>query len=153
MSISLEPIGFVRGGRAEPIDDHWGDVQACIEIDDRQFTVDSLKELTSFSHIVVVFYFHRVIEEKIEHGARHPRGNQAWPKSGIFAQRGKNRFNRLGVSSCQLLSVEDLSIKVQGLDAIDGTPVLDIKPYMSGFAPREAVTEPPWSVEIMRDYW
>ncbi|MCB1741566.1 MAG: SAM-dependent methyltransferase, partial [Gammaproteobacteria bacterium] len=76
-----------------------------------------------------------------------------WPKVGIFAQRGKARPNRIGVSVCRLRGVEGGRISVQGLDAIDGTPVLDVKPYMTGFAPRGEVLEPEWAVEIMREYW
>jgi tRNA (adenine37-N6)-methyltransferase len=85
--------------------------------------------------------------------ARRPRGRADWPEVGIFAQRGKNRPNRIGVTVCRLLSVRDLTIEVEGLDAIDGTPVLDIKPYVSGFAPKGAVREPAWARELMETYW
>lgn len=76
-----------------------------------------------------------------------------WPKVGIFAQRGKNRPNRIGVCVCRLVHIEGLALTVQGLDAIDGTPVLDIKPVLSGFLPRGEVREPAWAREIMKDYW
>ena len=48
---------------------------------------------------------------------------------------------------------DGLNLEVEGLDAIDGTPVLDIKPYLTGFAPRGAVREPEWAAEIMKEYW
>ena len=76
-----------------------------------------------------------------------------WPLVGIFAQRAKNRPNRLGVTVCKLAAVDDLNVRVSGLDAIDGTPVLDIKPWMTGFAPRGDVREPEWAEELMSGYW
>jgi tRNA (Thr-GGU) A37 N-methylase len=89
----------------------------------------------------------------VETGVRHPRGNVAWPKVGIFAQRGKNRPNRIGATICALISVDGLTLRVCGLDAIDGTPVLDIKPVMRGFLPRGEVREPGWATELMKAYW
>lgn len=153
MTIILEPIGFVRGGRAEIEDDNWGKVTARIELDPKRFTADALAGLDSFSHLEIVYHFHGVPESKIETGARHPRNRTDWPKIGIFAQRGKNRPNRLGITTCEVVKVEGLAVTVRGLDAIDGTPVLDIKPYLTGFAPRGKVVEPGWSKEIMAEYW
>lgn len=153
MTITLEPIGFVRGGRAEIEDDNWGGVTARIELDPKRFTADALAGLDSFSHLEIVYHFHGVPESKIETGARHPRNRADWPKIGIFAQRGKNRPNRLGITTCEMVKLDGLAIVVRGLDAIDGTPVLDIKPYLTGFAPRGKVIEPAWSKEIMAEYW
>src|SRR5205085_5558507 len=107
----------------------------------------------AFSHVEVVFLFHLVPGEKIETTARHPRGNTDWPRVGIFAQRGKNRPNRIGVSVCSLQAVEGLTIRVTGLDAVDGTPVLDVKPVMREFLPRGEVRQPAWSSGLMRGYW
>lgn len=101
----------------------------------------------------MIFHFNRAPAEGVNTGARHPRGNTAWPKVGIFAQRGKDRPNRIGVTMCRLLSVDGLSLVVRGLDAIDGTPVLDIKPVMKGFLPRGEISEPDWARELMREYW
>lgn len=151
--IILKPIGHVSGGRAEPFDDQWDVVEAEILLDPARFGPDATAGLAAFSHIEVVFHFDRVPEAKIETGARHPRGRTDWPKIGIFAQRGKNRPNRLGVTTCRLLGAEGLALRVRGLDAIDGTPVLDIKPVMAGFLPRGEIREPDWAGEIMRDYW
>jgi tRNA (adenine37-N6)-methyltransferase len=153
MTITLEPIGFVRGGRTEIKDDDWGGVEARIELDPAQFAPDALAGLDAFSHVEVVFHFHEVPPTKIETGARHPRGRTDWPRIGIFAQRGKNRPNRLGLTTCEVLAVDGLTLKVRGLDAIDGTPILDLKPYMRGFAPRGEVREPPWARELMAGYW
>ncbi|MEO5626055.1 MAG: TrmO family methyltransferase [Dokdonella sp.] len=82
-----------------------------------------------------------------------PRNNEAWPKVGIFAQRGKNRPNRIGVSTCRILRTDGLCVFVEGLDAVDGTPVLDIKPHMRAFDSRGDVREPDWVQAIMAEYW
>ncbi len=153
MSIQMDAIGHVRGGRAEVEDDRWGDVQAVIELDSSRFGADALAGLDAFSHALIVYLFHKVAPERIEIGARHPRNNEAWPKVGIFAQRGKNRPNRIGVSTCRVLRVEGSRVFVEGLDAVDGTPVLDLKPYMRAFDPRGEVREPEWVAAIMTEYW
>ena len=152
MAVTLEPIGHVRGGRDQPIDDDWGQSRARLVLDAR-FTPDALAGLDAFSHAEVIFLFDRVPDDKIETGARRPRGRADWPLVGIFAQRGKNRPNRLGVTVCRIVSVRGLEVEVEGLDAIDGTPIMDIKPVLSGFLPRGEVREPDWAQTIMRDYW
>jgi tRNA-Thr(GGU) m(6)t(6)A37 methyltransferase TsaA len=153
MSITLTPIGMVRTTRAEPIDDDWDTETTTIELDASQFTPDALLSLDQFSHIEVIYWFHHPEAEKPNLGARRPRGRADWPMVGIFAQRAKNRPNRLGLTVCKLLKVDGLKIRVSGLDAIDGTPVVDIKPWMNGFAPRGEVKEPDWAKELMGGYW
>ena len=91
--------------------------------------------------------------QKADDGARHPRNRRDWPLVGIFAQRGKNRPNRLGLTTCRIVAVDGLSVEVEGLDAIDGTPVLDIKPVMAEFLPRGAIRQPAWSRKLMAGYW
>lgn len=150
---TLTPIGLVRAGRDQPIDDQWDSVPARIELDPAAFTPDALMGLDAFSHVEVIYLFDRVPDGEIERGARHPRGRKDWPRVGIFAQRGKGRPNRLGLTIARIERVEGLTLHVKGLDAIDGTPVLDLKPWMAGFAPRGSVHEPAWASEIMADYW
>jgi tRNA (adenine37-N6)-methyltransferase len=151
--MNVEPIGWVRSSRGDAIDDDWDAVTATITLDASQFPSAAVAGLDQFSHIEVVFVFDQVEPAEIESGARHPRGNVEWPRVGIFAQRAKMRPNRIGVSVCQLLEVDGLVLRVAGLDAIDGTPVLDIKPYMSEFGARGAVRQPAWSHELMATYW
>jgi tRNA-Thr(GGU) m(6)t(6)A37 methyltransferase TsaA len=153
MDIVMQPVGQVRGGRAVPEDDDWGKSRAAIELDPGRFGPEALLGLDAFSHAEIVFVFDKVSDDDIVLGARHPRGRTDWPKIGIFAQRGKNRPNRIGVSVCRIVAVTGLRLEVEGLDAIDGTPVLDIKPVMSGFAPRGPIREPAWAREIMAEYW
>ncbi|WP_329619702.1 SAM-dependent methyltransferase [Streptomyces sp. NBC_01255] len=147
------PVGRVVGGRDQVRDDEWGDVESVIRLDAEAFGPEALAGLDAFSHLEVVYHFDRVKPDAVETGARHPRGNTEWPLVGIFAQRGKNRPNRLGVSRCRLIRTDGLDLHVRGLDAVDGTPVLDIKPYMAEFGPQGPTTQPAWADEIMRRYW
>ncbi len=151
--IVLTAIGTVRNSRSEPIDDDWDSIESRVELDSSLFGSEATASLSDFSHVEVVYHFDRVSDDEVQTGARHPRGRTDWPKVGILAQRGKGRPNRIGVTICRLLSVDGLTLAVRGLDAIDGTPVLDIKPVMKGFLPRETVREPEWAAELMKGYW
>jgi tRNA (Thr-GGU) A37 N-methylase len=153
MNITLRAIGIVRSARNEPIDDDWDSIESRIELDASQFKPDATASLGDFSHVEVIYHFDRVGDAEINTGARHPRGRTDWPLVGILAQRGKGRPNRIGVTVCKLLSVDGLILNVRGLDAIDGTPVLDVKPVMKGFLPRGDVKEPEWAAELMKGYW
>lgn len=152
MKIELEPIGFVKNSRKEVSDDFWGEVISEIELTE-EFTEDSLKGITGYSHAEIVFYFHKADESKVAKGARHPRGNPNWPECGVFVQHVKDRPNHLGLTIVNVLSTEGRVVKVKGLDAVDGTPVLDIKPVVREFLPRENVIQPEWVSELMKDYW
>ena len=152
MIFTLHPIGFVRAARALPTDDNWGGSIATISLVDG-FDAESLQGLEAFSHVEILFVFHHVTPEKIVTGARHPRNNAAWPAVGIFAQRGKNRPNTIGSTICRVVKVAGRELQVAELDAVDGTPVVDIKPVMAEFLPREHVTQPSWSHQLMTDYW
>jgi tRNA-Thr(GGU) m(6)t(6)A37 methyltransferase TsaA len=146
----MEPIGYVHADRDEAIDDDWGDAVSTIELVE-SFDAEALAGLDDFSHAEILFVFDRVTE--VERGSRHPRGNEAWPRVGIFAQRAKDRPNRLGSTIVEVVSIEGTKLVVRGLDAIDGTPVVDIKPVIREFLPRSEVRQPDWATELMRDYW
>lgn len=148
---SITPVGIVRGSRKKPFEDGWGDVAARIELDPQVLDADATVGLAEYSHVEVVFMFHLAV--RTCRGTQHPRGNETWPRVGILAQRAPNRPNHLGVSVCELVSVDGLRLTVRGLDAVEGSPVLDVKPYLRDFAPRGAVREPAWSRELMRNYF
>jgi len=148
----VEAIGFVSAIRRQAEDDFWGGEEACIALTD-QFTAEAFEGIMEFSHVEVLFLFHEVPPGEIVTGSRHPRNNPAWPAVGIFAQRGKSRPNRIGSTICRVARVEGTRLFVSELDAIDGTPVLDIKPVMAEFLPRGEVRQPAWSHELMRQYW
>jgi tRNA (adenine37-N6)-methyltransferase len=150
--IPFRPIGVVRSRRVDIRDDFWGDVVAEVELS-AALPADSLDGLEDFSHAEIIYLFDRVAPESVVTGARHPRNNTAWPRVGIFAQRAKGRPNRLGSTVVRIVGRGGRRLQVLGLDAVDGTPVLDIKPVMAEFLPREPVHQPEWSRELMRDYW
>ncbi len=151
--IRLTPIGIVRNGVRDVVDDVFGGLRSRIELDPNQFSSAALLGLDAFSHVEVLFHMNRVPQDSVETGARHPRGRGEWPRTGIFAQRAKFRPNRIGATVCRLLAVNGLSIEVESLDALDGTPVLDLKPYFREFGPRGEVRQPAWATELMSGYW
>jgi tRNA-Thr(GGU) m(6)t(6)A37 methyltransferase TsaA len=150
--ITLQPIGVVHSARTEVRDDFWGDAPAVIELDP-SLPTSSLDGLEEFSHAEIIFLLDRIAATAVAADARHPRNNPAWPRVGIFAQRAKARPNRLGSTIVRVVGREGRQLRVQGLDAVDGTPVLDIKPILAEFLPREPIRQPDWSRELMRDYW
>jgi len=152
MRIELEAIGRVRGGRREVADDYWGGSEVEIVLRD-DIPEQALDGVETFSHVEVLYYFDRVDPAKVEVGARRPRNNPKWPAIGIFAQRGKNRPNRIGSTICRVVSRDGRVLRVAELDAVEGTPVLDIKPVLREFLPRGAVEQPEWASELMRAYW
>ena len=147
----VSPIGVVRCSRAQPEDDLWDRETAIVELV-APFDERSVRGLATFSHCIVVYVVNRASWDE-SRMLRHPRGNPKWPEVGIFAQRAKDRPNRLGVTVCRILEVDGTSIRVTGLDAIDGTPVVDIKPWMVEFGPRGDVVQPSWATDLMKGYW
>jgi tRNA (Thr-GGU) A37 N-methylase len=107
--LSVEPIGYVVGGRVDPVDDDWDAVTATIRLDAIRYDADALRGLDAFSHLEVLCHFQLVAEDAVH--------------------------------------------RVRGLDAIDGTPVLDLKPVMQGFLPRGELRQPAWASELMAGYW
>ena len=149
---TVQAIAVVRSSREEVVDDDWDTVTTTLQLLP-PFDERSVAGLGEFSHLEVIYLFDRVDPAAVHVHARRPRGNPAWPEVGILAQRAKDRTNRLGLSTCELVRVEGTVLHVRGLDAVDGTPVLDVKPHMEEFAPRTPVRQPSWSRELMRGYF
>ncbi|RLQ96299.1 tRNA (N6-threonylcarbamoyladenosine(37)-N6)-methyltransferase TrmO [Falsibacillus albus] len=152
MDITIKPIAYVQNDRRAVEDDDWGSVESIIELSP-EYDESSLRNIEDFSHLEIIFYFNQVPDNKIETKARHPRNNADFPQVGIFAQRGKNRPNKLGLTTVQLLEHRERTLKVKGLDAIDGTPIIDIKPVMKEFLPKGDIHQPDWTHDIMKKYW
>jgi tRNA (adenine37-N6)-methyltransferase len=152
MNITLKSIGKIASTRKEMTDDNWDHEDAYFELNS-EFSAEALMGLEDFSHVEIVFFMDKVDPAKIEMSARHPRNNSEWPKVGIFSQRSKNRPNPIGLTVCEVLKVDGNKLYLRGLDAIDGTPVLDIKPVMKEFLPRSELKQPLWSKELMKEYW
>ncbi|ANY75268.1 tRNA-Thr(GGU) m(6)t(6)A37 methyltransferase TsaA [Paenibacillus ihbetae] len=152
MEFIIKPIAYVRNSRTEIEDDQWGSIVSEIELVD-DLNASSLEGIDEFSHLEIIFYFDKVADDKIQYEARHPRNNKEFPMVGIFAQRGKNRPNKLGLTTVELLEHHHNKLIVKNLDAIDGTPIMDIKPVMREFLPNREVKQPEWSKKLMEDYW
>ena len=152
MTIELKPIGQVKNNRDEVLDDNWGEIISEITLSE-DIIEDAFEGITDFSHLAIIFYMDKVMSEKAVAQYRHPRNNPDLPKLGTYAQRNKNRPNKLGLTIVELLERKGKSIFVKGLDAINGTPVLDIKPIMEEFQPKGEIKQPKWTTEIMKNYW
>ena len=149
--MNCRPIGTVKSRVTEGVDQGWGDVVSEIRIDSE--FAPGLLGLESFSHVIVVFDMHRSTWTPGSDLVRRPRGLADMPLLGIFAQRAKHRPNAIGITTVELLGVEGNVLKVRGLDAIDGTPVIDIKPHFPQFDAPAAVRCPGWVDRLMSGYF
>ena len=145
------PVAYVRNSRTKPIDDDWNEIVSDIVLAD-DVPTEAVLNLTGFSHLEVIFFFDKVAEEDAVYSGR-PRGNPAYPVTGIFGQRKKDRPNKLGLCTVELVDVVGRTITVRRLDAIDGTPVLDIKPVFKEFLPNGEIRQPAWVSDLMKKYW
>jgi tRNA-Thr(GGU) m(6)t(6)A37 methyltransferase TsaA len=152
MDFVVSPIGWVRNGRSDADDtDHWGEVISTVHIDAR-FGDDCLVGLHEFSHVEVVYIFDQAKEREEYRQRLRPRGRADMPEVGVFSDRGPRRPNRIGVTRCAIISAVGRELVVRGLDAVVGTPVLDVKPVMRQFSPGD-IEQPPWVDELMQDYF
>lgn len=149
--MNIEPIGTVKSPITEEIDQNWGETVSEIVLEEA--LAPGLQGLDQFSHVLVVFHMHQAQFNPATDLLRRPRGRTDMPLLGIFAQRPKMRPNRIGITAVQLLEVTANSIKVKGLDAIDGTPVLDIKPYYPIFDRVDNARTPEWVDRLMQGYF
>ncbi len=147
----MERIGVVRNAVKEPVDEGWGRVESEIVLDEA--LADGLDGIDSFSHVLILFWMDRAAEAEPVRMRRRPQGRSDMPEVGIFAQRARHRPNPVGVTAVELLRRERNRLVVRGLDAIDGTPVLDVKPYVPRFDAVEAPRLPPWIHRLMEGYF
>jgi tRNA-Thr(GGU) m(6)t(6)A37 methyltransferase TsaA len=151
MDILLTPVAFVKNSRTAPTDDFWGGTVSEIELAP-EMPKEAFDGIGLFSHLEIIYYFDQTGEGKIAH-TRRPRGNPAYPVMGIFAQRNKDRPNWIGLTTVELIEQTGRVIGVRFLDAIDGTPVLDIKPVFREYLPKGEVRQAEWVGDLMKDYW
>ena len=151
MSIILNPVAIVKNSRQDKSDDFWGSIISEIELVE-DISADAFNGIEAFSHLEIIFHFDKADKANMVYHC-HPRGNKDWPDTGIFAQRKKDRPNGIGLTIVELIKKEGNKIWVRYLDAIDGTPVLDIKPVFKEFLPTSEIKQPQWSKELMKDYW
>jgi tRNA-Thr(GGU) m(6)t(6)A37 methyltransferase TsaA len=141
--ITLQPIGVVHSDFKEPTSARLDlkKIRASIEINPD--LTKALEGLEGFSHIIVLYWLHRAVFDK-NNLKTYPLGNQYVPLQGLFAVRTPKRPNPIGKSTVRLLSRRGNILDVQGLDAIDGSIVLDIKPYIPGYDSAAGATVPDW---------
>lgn len=137
----LEPIGWVRNSISTKQKVVWEEIESQVVIEER-FS-QALAGLEEFSHIIVLFWFHKKKREGIPLRV-HPRGRKDMPLVGVFATRAPVRPNPVGLTVVELLERQGNTLRVRGLDAYDGTPVLDIKPYLPQSCLVEKVRVAPW---------
>ncbi|RLI03984.1 tRNA (N6-threonylcarbamoyladenosine(37)-N6)-methyltransferase TrmO [Candidatus Bathyarchaeota archaeon] len=143
-------IGTVKSPVTEAVDMNWGEVISEIVLEPEY--APGLLGLEDFSHLMVLTFLHEAEYNPEKHLRRHPQERQEMPLLGIFAQRARHRPNRIGVTAVEIVEVTDNSVKVHALDAIDGTPVIDIKPYVPVYDKKDA-TIPEWMEKMMKGYF
>jgi tRNA-Thr(GGU) m(6)t(6)A37 methyltransferase TsaA len=143
-------IGEVRSHVTEAVDMNWGEVVSEIVLNPEY--APGLLGLGDFSHAMILTFLHEAKYDPDVHLRRHPQERQDMPLLGIFAQRARHRPNRIGVTVCEIVEVTENSVKVRALDAINGTPVIDVKPYVPVYDRKDAST-PEWMEKMMKGYF
>ena len=146
-AIELKPIGFVK---TKAIGKKVRDKRNISEIVIQQNLKEALNGLSECSHLFVIFWMHEISREERMTRRVHPRGREDMPLLGVFATRTPIRPNPLGLTLVELLEVKDNLITVRGLDALDGTPILDIKPF-DHWDLVEKVKVPDWWTELEKE--
>jgi tRNA-Thr(GGU) m(6)t(6)A37 methyltransferase TsaA len=140
--VGLKPIGIVRNGVREPRMEGWEGLLSDIII--RKNLTDALDGIEGYSHVIVLFHLHKVPDEQRGRTQCHPRGDPRYPLQGVFATRTQNRPNPVGISVVKLVKRRRNVLRVRGLDAINATPVLDIKPYIPNYDVPPDARVPDW---------
>lgn len=148
--IAMEPIGYVKNNVENRKDISWGEDISSIMLNEEYY--GGLDGLEEFTHATIIYYLDKAKFDKEKHLQRRPQNREDMPMIGIFSQRGKDRPNQIGMTSVQIMSVSEDSLMVKGLDATDGTPVLDIKPYYPIYDQKNAKV-PEWVERLMKDYF
>jgi tRNA-Thr(GGU) m(6)t(6)A37 methyltransferase TsaA len=149
--MELTPIAVVASPVREGVDENWGAVVSEIRL--RPEYAGGLRGLDGFSHALIIFYMHESSFDPATDLLRRPRGRADMPEVGSFSQRAKHRPNPIGITAAEIVAIDGGVLRVRGLDAIDGTPVLDIKPYVPAFDDRPDATVPEWMRRLMVGYF
>ena len=152
MIYTCAPIGTVTCPVTQMSQGNWRDVESQIRLEPQY--AGGLQGLDGFSHILVVFLLHQALGfDPAKQLLRRPRGMESMQEVGVFAQRTKYRPNPIGITAVELRSVKDGVLTVRGLDALDGTPVLDVKPYIPEFDRVAEAKTPGWVRHVMEGYF
>ncbi|MFE9970128.1 TrmO family methyltransferase [Streptomyces hirsutus] len=149
----VESIATVIGGHARVQDDYQGGARSIIRLHD-EYPLETLQGIEEFSHLTVTWRFHLARPEDVQLHARSPRGDARWPATGTFVHRNHRRPNQLAISYPRLLDVDGRDLLVTDLDAVGGTPVIDLATYFEQMGPRGTVRQPAWPGEMLDPaYW
>jgi tRNA-Thr(GGU) m(6)t(6)A37 methyltransferase TsaA len=143
--MTLKAIGFIRNGINQRPEQGWEKVVSEVVIDSN--LTDALDGLEQFSHLIILYWMHQAptCQPPLK---VHPMGKAELPLVGLFATRSPHRPNPIGKSTVKLLNRQRNILRVEGLDAIDGTPVVDIKPYIPGYDSATDVEVPRWVTNL-----
>jgi tRNA-Thr(GGU) m(6)t(6)A37 methyltransferase TsaA len=145
----MEPIGYVANNVDSPMDCGWAKVESRIVL--QEHLAPALSGLGDFSHLLVVFWMHQAKPSTVLQ--RRPQNRGDMPNVGLFSQRSKHRLNPIGVTAVPLVKISGCEVVIRGLDAVNGTPVLDIKPYYPHYDSPAKVQVPEWVDRLMVDYF
>jgi len=162
----LRPVGIVKNGRKEPslvcrnqdldhdrknsTGQRWReDVSEIVFKEDYAECLDGLED---FSHITVIYWAHRVSEEGRSTKRVHPAGKKDYPLKGVFCTRSPARPNPVCVTIVELLERKSKVLLVNGLDAIDGSPVIDIKPHLPPYDAPADMKLPDWMQSLVEHF-
>jgi tRNA-Thr(GGU) m(6)t(6)A37 methyltransferase TsaA len=147
--VSVRPIAVVRNNVFDPRPDGWEEVRSDLIF--REELMPALDGIEEYSHVIVVFHFHRVPEAERGVLMLHPRGDTSLPEQGVFATRSQLRPSAVGVAVVPVVQRRRNILRVRGLDAIDGSPVLDIKPYLPPYDSVPGATMPEWVTRLFEE--
>ncbi len=149
MKIELEPIGYVRSPEKHSRNGSFEHVAAEIVL--KPELAEAVEGLDEFSHLEVIYFMHIPDGRTGWKSKVHPRGHKELPSVGLFATRSPHRPNRIGLTLCELLAIDGSLLRVRGLDALDGSPVLDIKgPSRTQYSGGLQMRFPHWTETLAR---
>jgi tRNA-Thr(GGU) m(6)t(6)A37 methyltransferase TsaA len=138
-SLTISPIARVNNTVTTPKTSGWERIESTITLSDG-LSPEILADLSGFSHLIVIFWLDRLPTDR----PRPSRIEIEGAERSVLATRSQLRPSAIGVSVVTVISVEGTSVRVRGLDALDGTPVLDLKPYIPYYDSVQAATVPAW---------
>lgn len=138
--ITVTPIGYAKNKVKRPQQGGWKNVISTIELD-RKY-MKGLKGIKDYSHLLIIFHMNLAKHYELTHVPQGKVG--VVPEVGVFACRCPARPNPIGITTAKLLSVSANKIKVKGLDVLDGTPIVDIKPYTPNYDSVKNARVPAW---------
>lgn len=146
-AFEFTPVGYVVSPIEDIAYDNWEEVISTITLLPEY--QPGLEGLGQFSHAFILTYLDQAKYQPEIHLQKHPLGRTTLPLIGVFARRAKERPNPIGLTVVKLARVGTHDLEVQGLDAVNGTPVLDIKPYMPRYDSVENAVIPQWVQKLM----